>query len=64
MNRVDLRVLSLAGPTGTSLVLDPLALQYLDNRLYMPYHIYQVSAMDYNKPKYGITASWTEASNR
>ena len=30
-NKIDLRALTLVGPTGTSPVLDPLAVQHLDN---------------------------------
>ena len=35
MNRKDLRTLTLAGPTRNNPVLDPLAVQHLDNQLYM-----------------------------
>ena len=35
MNRIDLRALTLAGPTGTSRELDPLTVLSLDNLLYM-----------------------------
>ena len=35
MNRIDLQALTLAGPTGAILVLDPLAVLRLDNQLYI-----------------------------
>ena len=35
MNRKDLRALTLVGHTRDNLVLDPLALLHLDNRLYI-----------------------------
>ena len=35
MNETDIRALTLVGPTGKSLVLDPLTVLRLNNRLYM-----------------------------
>ena len=35
MNRIDLQGNTLLGPTGTSPVLDPLAVLRLNNRLYI-----------------------------
>ena len=35
VNRKDLQALTLMGPTRNNLVLDPLAVPHLDNRLYM-----------------------------
>ena len=39
MNKIDLRALTLAGTTGTSPVLDPLAVLRLDNRLFRCYSL-------------------------
>ena len=35
VNRVDIRALTLVGPTGASPILDPLAVLHLHNRLYI-----------------------------
>ena len=35
VNRKDLRALTLLGPTRENLLLDPLAVQYLNNQLYI-----------------------------
>ena len=37
MNRKDLQALTLDGPTRDNIVLDPLAVQHLDNQLCMQY---------------------------
>ena len=50
MNRIDLPALTLVGPTGTSPVLDPLAVLRHDNRLQMWVCVFSLSDKYANFP--------------